>query len=81
VNAICPGDTYVKRWTREGYFSNDPDPIPPEHIKTALQSDDIPMGRVAHPEEIAHAVLFAVSNSASYMTGACIPVDGGTSAK
>jgi NAD(P)-dependent dehydrogenase (short-subunit alcohol dehydrogenase family) len=37
----------------------------------------IPMGRIAKPEEMAGAVLYLVSDSASYTTGMCLTVDGG----
>ena len=40
----------------------------------------IALGRPAQPEDIAPAVLFLASADASYITGATLPVDGGTSA-
>jgi NAD(P)-dependent dehydrogenase (short-subunit alcohol dehydrogenase family) len=37
----------------------------------------IPLGRAAHPEEIAETILFLASERASYLNGAVVPVDGG----
>ncbi len=39
--------------------------------------DQIPLGRIAQPREIASAVRFVASEDAGYITGAIIPVDGG----
>jgi NAD(P)-dependent dehydrogenase (short-subunit alcohol dehydrogenase family) len=36
-----------------------------------------PFGRVCRPEDVADAVAFLVSDAASYITGARVPVDGG----
>jgi meso-butanediol dehydrogenase/(S,S)-butanediol dehydrogenase/diacetyl reductase len=40
----------------------------------------IPLGRPGRPDDIAPAVLFLASLDAAYITGAILPVDGGTSA-
>jgi NAD(P)-dependent dehydrogenase (short-subunit alcohol dehydrogenase family) len=39
------------------------------------------MGRLAQPEEVARAALFLASDEASFITGACLPVDGGYTAQ
>ncbi|MFE6738014.1 3-oxoacyl-ACP reductase FabG [Streptomyces tubercidicus] len=39
----------------------------------------IPLGRIAAPEEVACAVRFLSGDGAGYITGAVIPVDGGSS--
>ncbi|MDD5017888.1 MAG: SDR family oxidoreductase [Eubacteriales bacterium] len=40
--------------------------------------NDIPLGRVGLPEEIAHSVLFLVSDAAGFITGQTLIADGGT---
>lgn len=40
-------------------------------------ANTIPLGRTGAPEEVANAVLFLVSNAASYITGQTLAVDGG----
>ncbi|QLH78490.1 SDR family oxidoreductase [Halosimplex rubrum] len=41
---------------------------------------DVPMDRIADPEEMAGAVAFLCSSDASYITGTTLPVDGGQAA-
>jgi NAD(P)-dependent dehydrogenase (short-subunit alcohol dehydrogenase family) len=41
----------------------------------------IPLHRIASPDEIAGVVAFLSSDEASYITGAIIPIDAGTTAK
>lgn len=40
--------------------------------------ENIPIGRIGQPEDIANTFLFLASDMASYITGAIISVDGGT---
>jgi 2,5-dichloro-2,5-cyclohexadiene-1,4-diol dehydrogenase 1 len=39
----------------------------------------VPLGRMASPAEMAAGAVWMVSDAASYMTGACIAIDGGMS--
>tara|TARA_Y100000590_G_scaffold468388_1_gene650990 strand:- start:599 stop:1378 length:780 start_codon:yes stop_codon:yes gene_type:complete len=71
VNALCPGFTYTK--LTKSLTDN-------EKMKKKLESLH-PMGRLAMPAEIANVALFLVSDDASFITGACIPVDGGYTAQ
>ncbi len=67
VNAVLPGLTDTR--FASALTSND------AILKPLLRQ--IPMARAAQPEEIAPLVLLLVSDAASYLTGASIPVDGG----
>lgn len=67
VNALLPGIT--KTAFAGALFSNE------EIYKGAMQA--IPMKRHAEPDEMAGAVLYLVSDAASYTNGECLVVDGG----
>lgn len=65
VNAIAPG-----------FIATSMTDVLPENVKESLMQQ-IPLGRLGAPEDIANAVAFLVSDAASYITGQTIAVDGG----
>ncbi|MGX1406537.1 NAD(P)-dependent dehydrogenase (short-subunit alcohol dehydrogenase family) [Streptomyces ambofaciens] len=65
VNSVHPGMTYTPMTAAVG--------IEPGEGKYP----NTPMGRVGEPHEIAGAVVFLLSDAASYVTGAELAVDGG----
>jgi NAD(P)-dependent dehydrogenase (short-subunit alcohol dehydrogenase family) len=77
ANAVCPG------WVRTPMGDSDMDEIAArEGIDREgayrLTHRSNPVGRPAEPEEVASVVAFLASDAASYVNGATILVDGGT---
>ena len=72
VNVICPGLT--ARTQLADNLSN----ANPEEREQMLKA--VPLGRMGEPEEIAEAVIWLCSDSASFITGHVMPIDGGLAA-
>ena len=69
VNAIAPGyvDTPILSMV-------------PDNIKEAMRNE-LPIGRIGKDTEIANLICYLLSDDASFITGAIIPIDGGFTAK
>ena len=72
VNAVCPNEVNTPM-IRSGFEIRGMD------ADAALKTlnDSVPLGHIAEPEEIADVILFLASNSARYMCGALVEVNGG----
>ena len=66
VNAVAPGPVWTPLI---------PSTMPPQKVEQF--GENTPLGRPAHPAELAGAYVLLASRQASYMTGAVIPVTGG----
>lgn len=75
VNAVAPGLTATPLY--DAWLSSQPDPD--AALATAVQ--DIPLKRIATPQDVTAVISFLASTEAEYITGASIPVDGGYTAR
>ncbi len=71
VNALCPvmGET--------GLFSTFIGEDTPQARAAILAT--VPLGRFSTPEDIGSAAVFLVCEDSAFLTGVCLPVDGGRS--
>lgn len=74
ANAVLPGvmDTPLVKRQIAGRFAD-------EAAMRAARDAASPMGRMGDAWDVARAALFLASDEASYITGVCLPVDGGKS--
>jgi dihydroanticapsin dehydrogenase len=71
VNCICPG--VVNTDMTKPFLKTQTD--------KEFMDNEHPLGRIGQPEEIAKAIMYFVSDDASWTTGAVLTVDGGESIK
>ncbi len=74
VNCICPGATetpLLNRWIGEKQKKQ----------RTQQVIEEIPLGRLGKPIEIAYAALYLASEESSFTTGSILLIDGGSTAQ
>ncbi len=74
VNCICPA--IIETELVQQVFLSQPDP---EAVRR-VRRDQIPLGRMGQPEDVARLALFLASDESTWLTGAALPLDGGYTA-
>jgi 2-hydroxycyclohexanecarboxyl-CoA dehydrogenase len=71
INCVCPGPTETQ--LLHSSFSDEAQ----EQAFIKAMERMIPLRRIGRPEDVAHMVLFLVSDEARYVTGQVLSVNGG----
>lgn len=79
VNCVHPGYTATER-VQQIFESEAKESGQSVEQIVAMRTQDIPLGRLIQPDDMAAAVLFFCSPMAQMITGQCIAVDGGSGA-
>ena len=66
INCVCPSETKSEMLLRN---------VPSKRLRALAAAH--PLGRLAEPVEVAHAIAFLVSEASSYVNGAVVDVNGG----
>ena len=76
ANAVMPGliDTPLIHNQIAGQYASDAEMV-------AARNAACPMGRMGTAWDVANAAVFLASDAAAYITGVCLPVDGGLSCR
>lgn len=77
INAINPGSTMTERLRESLKLQAKTRGRSEDEVLSELQAK-VPLRRYAAPEDIANLTLFLASDKASYITGAIVPMDGGS---
>lgn len=81
VNAVCPGPVNTDRVSYAERALAEAEGVPIESIRArvvAQAAKQVPLGRIAEPEDVAHMVAFLASPQANFITGQAYNINGGT---
>jgi NAD(P)-dependent dehydrogenase (short-subunit alcohol dehydrogenase family) len=79
TNCVVPGVTRTEGVEANAVAAAERLGVGADEVMAGLMAKKpVPVGRFGDPAEIAAAVVFLASEAASWITGACLAVDGGT---
>lgn len=78
-NAVCPGWVKTDMADNEMQVLVEQYKLPSIAEAYTMVTRNVPLRRPAEPEEVANVICFLASSEASMVTGAMVPIDGGSS--